>query len=87
MNSTARLKNLNVEVISSNHTLMINDSQIDLWYMFDSGSLQMFVDGRLIISSRFHPSRLMLNYNNIIEVAVRVYEFDKKYNEKTKDDE
>lgn len=57
------------EVISSNHTMMLEDFQIDLWYNFSKTWLQIFVDGELIIEGNYTPHHKQFNYVNLMEVA------------------
>jgi hypothetical protein len=60
---------MNAQVISSNHTVVIDGFQIDLWFNFKESSLDVFMDGLLIMSAPYHPSHKSFNYINIIEVA------------------
>ena len=62
-----------VEIISSHHTLMINQVQLDIVYLFKPSELHVFADGKLIQARTFTPSRVAISYMNLIEVAEHIY--------------
>jgi hypothetical protein len=79
---------IKVEVINTMHSLLIDGDEVDLWYLFSENEMQVFVNGECFISTKFYPSRLMLNYNNVIEVAVHMRQqfwLEKNKQEKMKD--
>ena len=57
------------QVVSSNHTIMIDGFQIDLWYNFERTWMQLFVEGELIIEGNYSPTHKQFNYVNLMEVA------------------
>ena len=63
-----------VDIVTTQHTVIINGAQIDILYLFDSNVIMMFVDGEVVQEAKFHPSRLVINYVNLIEVAEHIYE-------------
>jgi hypothetical protein len=69
---------MKAQVISSNHTIMIDGFQVDLWYNFERSWLEIFVDGKLKVSSNFSPSHKTFNYINLIEVATTILQQHKK---------
>lgn len=60
-------------IISTHHCIQINDVQIDIWYEFTHNLMQVFADGKCIIITHYNPSRLILSYTNIIDVATTYY--------------
>lgn len=74
MNPTTTPKHKHqVTILSSHHSVIINQSQIDIVYLFQPSELQIFVDGHLIQSRTFHPGRVAINYLNLIEIAEHIY--------------
>ena len=74
------------QVASSNHTLVIDEYQIDVWYNFLSLWMQIFVDGKLVIEGSFSPTAKSFNYVNILDVGITALNFyknrmDRKANE------
>lgn len=61
------------KVITSQHCIEVNGIQIELIYMFSLSTLQIFWEDKLIINTQFRPGYMAVNYNNLIEVAARVY--------------
>lgn len=57
------------EIISSNHTVIIDGFQIDMWYNFQRSWLEIYVDGTLVTQAYFTPSFKTFNYINLMEVA------------------
>lgn len=57
------------QVISSNHTIMIDEFQIDLWYNFERTWMEIFVDGNMTIQGNYTPTHKQFNYVNLMEVA------------------
>jgi hypothetical protein len=60
---------MKAQIISGNHTIVIDGFQVDLWYNFERSYLQIFVDGELTTQNNFTPSFKIFNYINLIEVA------------------
>ena len=65
-------------IVTSNFTVMIENVQIDIWYNFSNSSMEVFIDGQLIISSTFRPNHVALNYSNVLTVAVYYFEVWRK---------
>jgi hypothetical protein len=79
-------KHHTVDIVTTQHTVIINKAQIDILYLFDSNTILIFVDGEIVQEAKFHPSRLVINYINLIEVAEHIYELwmrKKKAHEKS----
>lgn len=72
------VQHLNTCITSTSHTLIINDDQVDLFYLFEALELQVYVNGSLIYSRNFQPGRVALNYINVIDVAIQIYTSYKK---------
>lgn len=66
-------KNLKATIVSSHHTIQINEQQVDIFYEFNFNLIQVFVDGTCLTISHYNPSRLILSYTNIIDVATTYY--------------
>lgn len=62
------------EILATNHTIIINESQIDLWFNFRESTLQAFIDGLLILDTSYQPTHKSFNYINILEVATTLLE-------------
>lgn len=67
-------KHHEVRIISTQHTVEINGLQIDISYIFEALTIQIFVEGKLVQSGLFHPSRLVINYVNLVEIAEHIYD-------------
>lgn len=63
---------MKAQVISSNHTVIIDENQIDLWYNFERSWMQIFVNGEEQVGYHFSPSFKSFNYVNILEVATTI---------------
>lgn len=68
-------------LIDSHHCVMINECQVDIFYSFDRNTLNVYVEGIQQIITRFTPARMVLNYNNILDVAATYYQAYKKREE------
>lgn len=65
-------------IISSNHTVIIDGFQIDMWYNFERSRLEIYVDGQLETQGNFTPSFKTFNYINLMDVAATTLEKHKK---------
>ena len=61
-------------IISSNHTVIIDGFQIDMWYNFERSQLEIYVNGELITHGNFTPSFKTFNYINLMDVAATTLE-------------
>lgn len=66
-------------IIDTHHTVQIESIQIDLFYNFSTGMMQVFIDGTHFVTARFNPSRQVLSYTNVLDVSVTYYEHYIKY--------
>lgn len=57
------------EILATNHTIVIDGQQIDLWFNFRESTIQAFIDGVLVMSSHYSSTHKSFNYINILEVA------------------
>jgi hypothetical protein len=73
-----QVKTLTTEIITTQHCIKINEDWIELIYIFNESTLQVYVNEELVYSNRFNPSRIVLSYLNVLEVAVMIYERHKK---------
>ena len=69
---------MKARIVCSNHTIIIEEYQIDLWYNFTDGKIQIFVDGSLISQGNFHPSFSSFNLINLMDVATTILDHHKK---------
>jgi hypothetical protein len=69
---------MKAQVVSSNHTIIIDGFQIDIWYNFDQSLLEIFVDGTLKVSGILSPVHRSFNYINLIEVATTILQAHKQ---------
>ena len=60
-------------MISSIHTVVIDQTQIDLYYDFTKNIFQCYVDGAIQVDTIFRPNHVALNYGNVVEVANYYY--------------
>lgn len=70
---------MNAKIISTTHTIGIDKTQLDIFYFFESHTMEVYVDGDLFMHAQFSPARAILSYTNVIDVAVFYYE---TYNKK-----
>jgi adenine specific DNA methylase Mod len=56
-------------IVDSHHCIAIDHFQIDLIYQFNNCTLTIFIEGTLHKSVTLNPSRQMLSYTNILDVA------------------
>lgn len=69
---------MKAQIISTLHTVQVDNEQIDIYYDFPTSTLQIFVEGENHLSSNFNPSRQILSYNNILDIATTYYLQHKK---------
>lgn len=69
---------MKAQILSSQHTVMIEGFQIDLFYDLHNARMELFIDGAIQVSCVFRPNKVALNYSNILEVAIYYYERFKK---------
>lgn len=60
---------MKAQIISTLHTIQVDDEQIDIYYDFPTSTLQIFVEGEHHLTSNFNPSRQILSYNNILDIS------------------
>lgn len=60
-------------ITQSNHTVMFADDQVDIFYFFGSNNMHVYINGVSIFVGMYNPSRLVLSYTNIIQVASLYY--------------
>lgn len=65
---------MKAEIISTSHTIGIDNTQIDIFYFFVSHTMEVYANGILLIHAQFHPSRIILSYTNVIDIASLYYE-------------
>ena len=69
---------LNTEIISTQHYIKINEDEIELIYNFNDMTIQLHVNAELVYYRKFQPNRIALNYLNVLEVAIMIYDKHKK---------
>lgn len=69
---------MKASIVSSNHTVMIDEYQIDLWYNFNNGTIQIYVNGSIVSQGNFAPTFQSFNLINIMDVATKILEHYKK---------
>ena len=65
---TQRMK---AAIISTQVTFLIDGFQIDIFYLFDSLRLHIYIDGHLVTDTLFQPARHTFNYLNMSELAAK----------------
>lgn len=70
---------MKAKIIDTHHTVQIEEIQIDLFYNFNDGMLEVYIEGKYFVRSRFNPSRQILSYTNVLDVSVTYYEHYNKY--------
>jgi len=76
---------LNVKVILSQHCIEVEGVQIELIYLFGDNSLHVYIEDKLVLSTQIRVNKTMINYNNLIEVAVTYWrQEDKKRRQEQK---
>ena len=65
---------MNARIISTSHTVGIDKTQLDIFYFFESHTMEVFIEGDLFMHAQFSPARAILSYTNVIDVAVFYYE-------------
>jgi|KBSSwiStaDraftv2_1062776.scaffolds.fasta_scaffold195431_2 hypothetical protein len=70
---------MKAKIIDTHHTVQIENIQIDLFYNFNDGMLEVYIDGNYFVRSRFNPSRQILSYTNVLDVSVTYYDHYCKY--------
>jgi hypothetical protein len=65
-------------IIDTHHTVLINNEQVDLIYNFIDSTLTCFIDARQVTKAYFKPSRMILSYTNVMEVASYYYDMNEK---------
>ena len=73
-----QVNSLNTEIITTQHCIKVNEDWIELIYIFNESTLQVHLNSELIYSRKFDPSRIVLSYLNVIEVAITIYTHHKK---------
>lgn len=64
---------LEVKVISSQHCIEVEGQQIELIYLFQSNTLQVHFNDRLILNTQMAVNKTQVNYANLIEVAITYF--------------
>lgn len=78
---------MKAEILSTTHTIGIDKAQLDIFYFFRSHTMEVYVDGELMIHAQFNPSRMILSYTNVVDIAVFYYEtYCKREQKKAKDE-
>lgn len=70
---------MKANILSTSHTIEIDKVQLDIFYFFSSHTMEVYIEGELFIHATFNPSRVILSYTNIIDIAVLYYD---TYNKK-----
>ena len=69
---------MKAQIIGTNHTVMIEEIQIDLWYNFKDSTLTAFIDGHQTLHCTYTPSHQTFNYINILQVCTTLLEHHKR---------
>jgi hypothetical protein len=72
----------NTEIISTQHYIKVNEDEIELIYNFNDMTIQMHINAELVYHRKFQPNRVALNYLNVLEVAIMIYDNYKKSTQK-----
>lgn len=70
-----------MKVIQSQHCIEVEGVQIELIYLFGANELHVYVEDRLVLSTQIRVNKTMINYANLIEVAVNYWKHDTKKRE------
>lgn len=65
---------MKANILSTSHTVGIDNTQLDIFYFFESHTMEVYIDGELFMHAQFSPARAILSYTNVIDVAVFYYE-------------
>lgn len=65
---------MKAQIITTAHTVGVNDEQLDIFYFFELQQMEVYVNGSLLIQATFHPSRAILSYTNVVDVATYYYD-------------
>lgn len=57
------------EVLSSQHTLLIDKIQIDICFNFHSSELSIFIEGTEFTHYHYNPQYKTFNYINLMDIA------------------
>ena len=66
---------MKAQLIDSHHCIMIDGQQVDIFYSFERNTLSVYIEAEEQIITRYNPARMVLNYNNIIDVATTYYSY------------
>lgn len=76
---------MKAQIISTAHTVEVNNEQLDIFYFFELQTMEVYVSGELLMQATFHPSRAILSYTNVVDVATYYYDtYCKRLREITK---
>jgi len=69
---------MKAQIISTLHTIQVDDEQIDIYYDFPTSTFQIFIEGEHYLTSIFNPARQILSYNNILDISTTYAQQHKK---------
>lgn len=64
---------MHATITQSSHTVMFGEDQVDIFYFFNSNNMHVYINGQSIFVGIYNPSRLVLSYSNILNVASTYY--------------
>ena len=72
------------EVLSSQHTLLIDKIQIDICFNFHSSELSIFIEGKQFTHYHYSPQYKTFNYINLMDIARQSLHFYKTKHQEEK---
>lgn len=69
---------MKAQIINSQHCIRIDDHYIEICYYFENNTMTVFVDDEQIRKVTYTPGRVMINYVNLIDVAITIYDHWKR---------
>ena len=78
---------LQVKVIQSQHCIEVEGTQIELIYLFGANTLHVYLEDKLVLSTQIRVNKTMVNYSNLIEVAVNYWKQEENRKRKIEKEE